>query len=120
MRLLLLSLLPYNLIALKILDRNITTIITYLDIDHIRPVLMEQGTILPEEHANLVQQSNKSIAIEVLVGMLRHKGYRGIRDFIRALGKTSEECLGHGDIIEKLKEDSDYEYVSSFPDDARI
>ena len=92
-----------------------TSIIQYLDINHLRPVLSQQGTLLPEEHDSLVQQcaegNRKQVSIEALVGMLRHKGCRGIRDFILALNKTGQECLGHRDIVEILKEDSDFDYI---------
>ena len=103
---------------MKILDRNITAIIQYLDIDHLRPILNEQGTILPEEHDTLVKYgtspadaNKKGLMIETLVGILRHKGCGGIRGFIQALDKTSYECLGHRDIVNILKEDTDYDYI---------
>lgn len=110
--------------AEKILDRNLTVIVEYVDIDHLRPILMEQGTILPEEHEKLVERrasfsegntrTNK-ISIEDLVGMLRHKGSRGIRGFIHALEKTSEECIGHKSVLETLKEDICYEQIMNTP-----
>lgn len=116
---------PNSCIAEKILDRNLTWIVEYVDIDHLRPVLMEQGTILPEEHEKLVQRSasfsegstrKNKISIEDLVGMLRHKGSRGIRSFIQALEKTSEECFGHRSVLDILKEDSCYEQIMNSPD----
>lgn len=110
---------------LNILDRNLTNIIQFVNIDHLRPVLMEQGTILPEEHDRLVQQSasfadsfsRKKISIEELVGMLRHKGCRGIRGFIQALDKTGNECMGHDSIVNILKQDSGYDCVMNSSED---
>ena len=54
--------------------------------------------------------------IEYLVGMIRHKGYGGIRGFIQALEKTSEDCLGHRDIVNILKEDPDYYDIMNYED----
>lgn len=108
--------------AEKILDRNLTSIVEYVDIDHIRPMLVEQGIILSNEHEQLVQHSegsnrNNKILIENLVGMLRRKGSRGIRGFIEALDKTSKDCIGHESVVDVLKEDSGFEHVMNCSDD---
>ena len=110
-------LLCYYSTALGILERNIRGIINFLDIDQIRPVLTEQGTLLPEEQETLIQMGSslrgnqRGLCIEKLMGMLRQKGCRGIRDFIFALQKTSDQCLGHKDILRLFEDDSDYDYV---------
>ena len=89
-------------------------------------MLVEQRIILSDEHEKLVQQSgsfsegsnrNNKLSIEDLVGMLRRKGPWGIRGFIEALDRTSEECIGHRSVVDILKEDSGYEHIMNCSDD---
>ena len=99
----------------NVLERHLGTLIKYLHMDEIRPVLRRYGVLLPEELEELIDDISsrpKSHAIEKLVTRLGYKGPTGLYYFKKALEETPE-AMGHQDILKELSEDPDFEAIIS-------
>ena len=91
------------------------TLIKYLDMNEIRPVLRRYGALLPQESDKLIDLSSQPTshsthAIEKLVTKLGSKGSTGFFYFKKALEETTE-AMGHQDILKELSEDPEFEAI---------
>jgi len=88
--------------TMNILVDNFTCILNHLDQKQIRPALFEQRALSDSEYEKLLSLST-SEGNEQLFFMIKKKGIKGFEQFMVALEKTSENNIGHREILETLR-----------------
>ena len=82
-------------------------IIKYLDLDAIRPHLVQCQLLTVEETERLTRQSSEARGKQVLTQILAQKGTGCVSQFLECLSKLESSGEGHRELLEVISADLD-------------